>query len=254
MDLGENLELKKTRARQLPRDGGFVLVLLLSLLPLILTVLLGVAALIPLMQKLRTAEDLCRKGTLTSQARLLKGLHDLMRMSAASEKLYHLEVKALRAVRLSAGQPAALSAAVATLKSIQNSQRSLNAAQRLLRRRTDHSAHLILKSFTRQVAESQRHLTSSYASSPVEGKGAQVLVETEKKGTSLIFHPHKLLENRQIVSAAWRLDPLPHFGSWTRSFFPEIAPLKIQCSASAVKKGEHTWEPLLNAVKRQWSF
>lgn len=234
------------------KNQGFALVLLLSLLPLLLTGLLGVAALIPMLRHLQVGEDHCRKGALNSQARLIDGLEELIKLSQVAEKLYKLESKALKAQRTSLGNPAAYKAATALLESIRAAQRALNARQAVLRLSTNRGAHALFKQATRDLHRAQKYLGSSFSPAPARVQGAELKVKVKRMGSSHIYEPLEPLEKLQVVRATWSFEPLAHFPAWAQSLFPSLGSLKIQCAASAKKKGDKQWEPLLNGVKRQW--
>jgi hypothetical protein len=232
------------------KAGGFGLIAMLALLPLLITALLGVAAVVPLFSKLTLSEDLCRKGTLAAQSELLNSMRQILQLSAHNEKLYQMEMRAIELVRGSMNPPA-LKAALALLQSIRASQTGVNAAQMSLKSLAEVRATTELFRTAGRVTESQRHLNSSYMTLLHFPERAQLYVQKIRKGSSDIYNPHPNFEELQKVAAGWTMNLLPHFRPWTKNFFPSLGNLKIQCTTGVEQKGEKLWEPAILGVKRQ---
>lgn len=247
MDIKRAAPLQKA---SLKSAKGFALTLLLALLPLLLTALLGAAALTPLLSKLTLAEDQCRKGTLNAQSVLLTSLSRLLKLSEVNEKLYQLEMKAVKLVKSSALNPAALKAALALLNSIRKSQQALNLAQSTLIATGEMRAGALMARTALQLSRSQRYLGQSYLASAFLSSATKLHVDKIRKGSSDIYQVSANFEKAQEVSGEWDMNPMPHFESWTTKFIPPMDRIHIRCTAGVQRKGAQSWEPVVIEVRR----
>lgn len=223
--------------KMIEQQHGFSLIGLLVLLPLLISILCGLATLLLYLKAYSLNQHECRDAVLEHQGQLKTHLIELLKLNPYAKQLRAEKrlSKAQLAVAIASGTPAGIAAARAHLKAVTLRQLDLQAKQQkwLL------TARALRKKFRikTQVSFSLRRGGSS-----IQHKSPLGLAVYPVPPSSLTpdYKPLPHFSYFQATHIMWQLNALFLLPKWLRDqAFPEIATkLRGQCSASITKRGQ----------------
>jgi hypothetical protein len=203
--------MKALKGRIHVRDSrGFVLISTLILLPLFLTLVLGLGVWVVFLKHFKEVQHQCRLGNLKTQEVLLKGVEKLGKMNPQAQRLRLASQRAQQKVAATAATGVGLPAAMAHLALVKQRQLRLAHKQQLLIRTTELEANRVLNETRFQMMKTSKKLMADYlgrlGSSNLKVKSLPVQMQISRTPSFSLtpdYHPQEDFEKKQDILIRW---------------------------------------------------
>lgn len=231
---------------------GFVVMTLLSVLPLLISASLGILGLIWFISAKEKLQWICEEGVLEAQKNLLEGAQRLTQLNPHVEYLV-LEKKFLQQAIKAAFTPAEKAALTARLLIIIGQMHSLRRTQLTI---ISSSQALAEKSLSQTATKSRRHalgIQKLWRSRPLTHQTsynkAQIAMEARYKDPLIPIYLYPIsYEYEQHLNVRIHLSG-QIFPKWLSTLTPESFRWRESCASQPQHKGEFRWQSSLAAAK-----